>query len=313
MKRLQVLLVLLFLMSCSPKDILRPTTVPETLEPTRTPTFTFTPTPVPSRTAIPFTATPLPTPVTPVPTWLPEEQEAYLLDLIETNKDCRLPCLFGIRPGISTWEEVRSVESPFYFRDVYRPDENGFLYLHSHVQDKITHLDAAFSGSGPHIQHITAAAYIFLPSDPRYSPATAKAARAYFLPNILAEYGMPSRIRLYVQGPTLSNSRSLAETLLLYDHLGFGIHYFFVNIVTQDPENSAIRTCFRDDRLESFKLYLQAPGDRTPLEKMVPTAVGDRFFPYDWLQPLEDMTSLSIEDFYKRFTRSPIIDCFDLK
>jgi hypothetical protein len=205
------------------------------------------------------------------------------------------------------------VESPFYFRDVYRPDDNGFLYLHSHQQDKITHLDAAFSGSGPRIEHITAAAYIFLPGDPRYSPAMARATQGYSLRSILAEYGMPSRIRSYVQGPTLSNSRSLAEILLFYDQLGFSIHYFFANVVTQDPLNSAVRTCLKDSRLESFKLYLQAPDDRTPLEKMIQTAIGDKFFPYDWLKPLEEVTSLSIEDFYKRFTRSPIIDCFDLK
>lgn len=311
MKRVQILLVLLFLMSCAPKDILPQIT--ETLESTRTPTSSFTSTPIPSRTAVPLTATPVPTPVTPVPTWLPEDQETYLFDLIETNNDCKLPCLFGIQPGMSTWEEIREVEGPFYFRNLYRPDDNGFLYLHSHVQDKITHLDAAFSGSGTRIEHVTATAYIFLPGDPRYSPAMARAVQRYSLPEILAEYGVPSRIRFYIQGPTQTNSRSLAELLVFYDHLGFGIHYFFVNAVTQNPVNSAVRTCLRNNRLETFKLYLQAPDDRTPLEKMVPTAIGDRFFPYDWLKPLTDVTSLSIEDFYKRFTRSPIIDCFDLR
>jgi len=305
--------MLLFLMGCSPKEILPPTPFLKTLEPTQTPTPPFTRTPVPSPTTIPFTATLVPTLVTPVPTWLPEAQETYLLNLIETNKDCKLPCLFGLRPGTSTWEEIRNVESPFYFRDVYRPDENGFLYLHSHVQDKITHLDAAFSGSGPHIEHMTAAVYIFLPGDPRHSPAVTRATREYSLPSLLAEYGRPSRIRLYVQAPTLFDSRSLAEILLFYDQLGFGVHYFFANVVGQDPVNAAVRTCFRDNRLERFKLYLQAPDDRTPLLKMVTTAVGDRFFPYDWLRPLDEVTSLSIEDFYERFTKSPVVDCFDLK
>src|SRR5262245_37158555 len=106
MKRVQVLLVLLFLFSCAPKEIQSRTTVPETLEPTRTPTLTSRP--VLSPTAIPFTATP----VTPVPTLLPQEQEAYLPNLIETKDNCRLPCLFGIQPGVSTWEEIRRVESP---------------------------------------------------------------------------------------------------------------------------------------------------------------------------------------------------------
>ena len=130
--------------------------------------------------------------------------------------------------------------------------------------------------------------------------------------NILAEDGMPSRIRLYIQRQVAPNPGNLAEILLFYDHLGFGVHYFFLNAVTQDPENSATRICLKDDHLESFKLYLQAPDDRTPLEKMVTVAIGNRFFPYDWLQPLADMTTLSIEDFYNRFTSSPIIECFDL-
>jgi hypothetical protein len=308
MKRVQVLLALLFLISCAPKEIQSRTTVPETLEPTRTPTSTLTSTPVLSPTAIPFT----PTPVTPVPTWLPQEQEAYLLNLIETNNHCRLPCLFGIQPGISAWEEIRSVESPFYFREVYLPDSNGFLYLHSLVRDRIAQLDVAFSGSGRRIERMTATAYIFLPSDPHYSPAIARAARGYSLPSILAEYGMPSRILFYVQRQIKPNSGTLAEILLFYDHLGFGIHYFFLNAVTQDQENSAFHTCLKYDHLESFKLYLQAPDDRTPLEKMITTDTGGRFFPYDWLQPLEDITTLSIKDFYNRFTSSPTKDCFDL-
>ena len=308
MKRVQALLVLVFLISCTPKEIQFSTTVPETLEPTRIPTSTLTSTPVASPTAIPFTATP----VTPVPTWRPQEQEAYLLNLIETNNNCRLPCLFGIQPGISIWEEIRSVESPFYLRKVYLPDSNGFLYPHFHVKDKIGHLDVAFSGTGHLVEHITADEYIFWRSDPRYSPAMAKATRGYSLPNFLDQYGMPSRILLQVQEQIESNSGNLAEILLFYDHLGFGIHYFFLNAVTQDPVNSATRLCLKDDQLESFKLYLQAPDDRTPLEKMITTDIGGRFFPYDRLQPLEDITTLSIKDFYNRFTSSPTKDCFDL-
>jgi hypothetical protein len=247
-------------MSCAPNEVRPTTTVAETSEPTLTPTSTITSTSIPSPTAIPFTSTP----ITPVPTLPPKEQEAYLLDLIETNNHCRLPCLFGIQPGISTWEEIRSVEEPIHFRAVYLPDSNGFLYLYSHVKDRIANLDVAFSGSGRRIERITAGEFIFLPSDPGYSSAMARAARGYSLPNILAEYGMPSRIRLYVQRQLEPNSQNLAELLLFYDHLGFGVHYFFLNAVTQDPVNSATRTCLKDDHLESFKLYLQAPDDRTP-------------------------------------------------
>ena len=309
MKRIQIVWVFLLLISCAPREVISPTTVPETLEPTPTLTSALTSTPIPSPTAVPFTVTP----VTPAPTWLPQEQEAYLLDLIETNKHCRLPCLFGIQPGISTWEDIRSVEAPLYFRKAYIPDSQGSLDFHSHVKDKIPHLEIAFSGSERLIEHMIAAEHIFLPGDPRYSPAMAKAAQAYFLTNILAQYGMPSRILINAQGTLEPNSENQAELLLLYDHLGFGIHYYYINVVTPDQKNSILHTCPRDDHLERFRLYLQARDDRTPLEKMTTTPVGGSFFPYSGLRPLEDMTTLRIEDFYHSFKISKTKACLDVR
>jgi hypothetical protein len=311
MIRIQILWVFLFLISCAPSEVNSPTTVPDTLEPTLTPspTITRTSTPILSPTTIPSPTTP----VTPVPTWLPEAQEAYLLNLIETNDHCKLPCLFGIQPGISRWEKIRSVEAPLYFRQAYIPDDQGLLYFHSHVEDKIPHLEIAFSGSGSLIEHMIAAEYIFLPADPRYSPAMAKATQAFFLANILAQYGKPSRILIKAQGQLESDPGNQAELLLLYDHLGFGIHYFYTNIVRQDQENSILHTCPRDDHLERFRLYLQAPDDRTPLEKMTTTPVGGSFFPYSLLKPLEDRTKLSIEDFYYSFKSSQTKACLDVR
>ncbi len=299
----------LLLIGCSPREVYAPTAVPETLEPTLIVTPTRKITATPSPTAAPFT----PTPVTPIPTWLPEEQEAYLLDLIETNKHCKLPCLFGIEPGISTWEDIRSVEAPLYFRKAYLPDSQGSLDFQSHVKDKIPHLEIAFSGSQSIIEHMIAAEHIFLPGDPRYSPAMAKAVQAYFLTNILAQYGMPSRILIKSQGTLVPNSENQAELLLLYDHLGFGIHYFYINVVTLDQKNSILHTCPRDDHLERFRLYLQAPDDRTPLEKMTTTPIGGSFFPYSDLRPLEDMTTLRIEDFYHSFKSSKTKACLDVR
>jgi hypothetical protein len=310
MKRLQILGLFLLLIGCAPGEVFSPTTGPETLEPTLIPTATKTITPIPSPTTIPFTATPV---ITPVPTWLPEEQEAYLLKLIEPNDHCRLPCLFGIQPGISTWEEIRTVEAPLYFRKAYLPDSQGFLYFHSHVKDKIPHLEMAFSGSGRLIEHMIAAKYVFLPDDPRYSPVMAKAAQAYFLSNILTQYGRPSRILIKAQRQFEAASGNQAELLLLYDDLGFGIHYFYINVVTQDQKYPILHTCPRDDHLERFRLYLQAPADRTPLEKMTTVPVGGSFFPYSLLQPLEEMTALSIEDFYHSFKPSQTKACLDVR
>jgi hypothetical protein len=101
--------------------------------------------------------------------------------------------------------------------------------------------------------------------------------------------------------------------LIFYDPLGFGIHYFYINVVTLEEKNSILHTCPRDDHLEHFRLYLQAPDDQTPLEKMTTTAMSGSLFPYSLLQPLEDITTLSIEDFYYSFKSSQTKACLNVR
>jgi len=62
--------------------------------PTASPTTTLTPTP-----------TLLPT-LPPLPTLAPDAARAKILELLETNGGCRLPCFWGITPGETTWAEA---------------------------------------------------------------------------------------------------------------------------------------------------------------------------------------------------------------
>lgn len=82
-------------------------------------------------------------------------------------------------------------------------------------------------GSQNIIEQITVDARIYLPDDPyEYFPAFADAMRRYSLPNILSEFGVPSRILLQVQGQIEQNAGTQAEILMFYDSLGFIVHYF---------------------------------------------------------------------------------------
>lgn len=66
-----------------------------------TPTPRLSNTPVPTWTQWPPTFTPLP----PLPTLFPYLAKALVLDLVESNGGCNLPCWWGITPGESNWNE----------------------------------------------------------------------------------------------------------------------------------------------------------------------------------------------------------------
>lgn len=282
-----------------------PTSTPSAT-PSASPTFSPTRMPLPSSSP-----TSTRTPITPVPTLPAAEQDAYLLKLIETNGGCELPCFFGIQPGVSSWEDIRFVEGPIYFRESYFPerkDERLYLYV---PPRKTRYFDVAFWGSSTLIEHITVDAQISLPNDPYdYVPAFAKAVYPYALPNLLAQYGMPSRILLQVLGQIEPESGTQAEIYLFYDHLGFLAHYWFLDVVTQDSETGVLRACPDYSHTVFIRLYLQASKDKTPLEKMV-GGTNDYYF-NTLFQPIEKITALSIEDFYQLFVAPTEITCFDV-
>lgn len=79
-------------------------------------TATTTPTTIPTMTLSP-TDTPIPTntgTTTPIylPTLPPEQAKALMLELLQTNGGCQLPCWWGITPGVTTWEETLRIVSP---------------------------------------------------------------------------------------------------------------------------------------------------------------------------------------------------------
>src|ERR1043165_3960884 len=101
------------------------------------PTVTMTPLMRPTED---ITASPSPTPnpprltsmPSPLPTLLPKEKENYLLDVVKTNGNCKLPCFLGIQPGISVWEDIRKIEAPLYFRESYGPDTGDSTTLYTY-------------------------------------------------------------------------------------------------------------------------------------------------------------------------------------
>jgi hypothetical protein len=119
--RIVALCLLLFAVGCgsavptsSPTSTITPLVI-ETSAPVATSTVAL---PSPTFTAM-VTDTPTPTP-TPAPTLPPDEAQALLLDLLQNNAGCRLPCWWGFTPGQTSWETARQFLSSFA-TEIYIP------------------------------------------------------------------------------------------------------------------------------------------------------------------------------------------------
>ena len=99
------------------KSPTEPTILPGTS--TRTPVSTLPPSPTHTLTpTATFTIAPTHTPTpsstpTAIPTLSIEDAHARLLELLADNGGCRLPCLWGIMPGETTYQEGQVLLAPF--------------------------------------------------------------------------------------------------------------------------------------------------------------------------------------------------------
>ena len=109
MKRVQFILLILLLASCSSNQPVSVPTNPE-IQPTSSPlseTTSSAPTLTPTSKPLPaFTSTPL---WTPLPTFSSTAGEETLRVWVQGTSKCLLPCWGGITPGQTRWDETRQI------------------------------------------------------------------------------------------------------------------------------------------------------------------------------------------------------------
>ena len=238
------------------------------------------------------------------------ERDAYFLELITNNGDCDPPCYWGIIPGHSSVSEyydlftpvgdLRSLplEFPYSFRFSVMYEKSN-VSVNASVENNIVRNIRSRIGSMDKV--------------PELYLATAR----YSLDHIFSLHGKPSRIVLGVTprqieaGPTTF----FYDLWIFYDADGFvilnrGPH--------SDPTKSdTIRICPKHDELYTIELYLQAPDDTYSLNELVDQLSGESNGFFDGLlkkrfyQPLEDVTNLSLDQFYETILASPQATCFE--
>jgi len=285
----------------------------ETMPPTITPTTTGTPTP----TFTPTTILTLPA----------EDARNRLLELLANNGDCRLPCLWGVTPGQSNYQEARTILMPLssIADNIYfdQPKVNGILlgaispfYVEGDL-DLNTRVASYYYNDNSFVSRIAfrvqeekvvpdprdPSGKSWLSKTPIYDSLTfGKRVEYYSLSHILSEQGKPDSVMIYI--PRAEGYPIVAGVLdaaLLYPKQGIWIDY----TMSMHMNGTIMKGCPANAHIE-MQLY--------------PSGNPESFFSLlektDWgrikggYKSLAEATSMSVEQFYETF-RNPTDKCIE--
>ncbi len=271
-------------------------------------------TPLPSLTALATgLPTPLPTdspvPLTPtaIPTLSVEASRIRLLDLLASNSNCHLPCLWGMTPGKSSFKDAQTILVPLsslsYSVDLNPPGPGGISPRYTEGDFEIyTRVGFLANTESAIINRIGFIAEAHKPlkeggyEDVFDSKFFGNSTSAYGLSKVLSEQGIPSSVMIAtLGGPLTRGSTGGFDILLLYPDQGI-----LVNYTTQmHLVGTNVRGCPLNAHVE-MELYPSGQGDSFfELLKQTDWAVK-----MDYYNSIEDTTSMTLEEFYETFRES---------
>jgi hypothetical protein len=270
-----------------------------TLAPTLTatttliPTFTLTPIPTASNTPRP-TATPS---LTPLPTLDPDAATTLVLELLDNNGGCRLPCWWGATPGQTRWDDIgpffRSFALDWFSSHDYLRAKSSYEVLYSFpgaINDQLHIFFATDKG-------IFDQAWIYLGDSQNYS-----------LASILTTYGQPEEVWVTGKRPLSPDEELLnMNVLLLYSQQGFAIAYSDEEFL--DGEN--VYSCFYEIQYPRFPiLWLWTPSSdvATLNEARDKKYISDN---YPYYVPLAEVTDYDVATFYEIFKNPTHTECLE--
>lgn len=276
--------------------------------PTGSPTFTpFLKTATPSPTSTLFSPTPTQT-LTPAPTLTKAQSETYLFKLLKDNAGCKLPCWWGITPGVTTWEDTRKLIEYMGARTGFDPLENGQAYHGTGGFDwdnpfTVNNIDF-FEEKGI-VEGIVV--WAEANEDTNFFRTLWK---SYSPEQVITKYGKPTRVRMsvFVYGETGFISSRLT---LIYDEGQFSVEYESKALEVDVQGKPMFRVCpsWGDITwLPRLDMYILSPDSTMSLDEYVQLVAG-----YDISRgkSIEEAVGISREEFYQRFIPGHGSACFD--
>jgi hypothetical protein len=252
----------------SPKNTIVPTS---THWPSVTPRPTKTPRPIPTVTW------------TPLPTLPPDKALARVLELLKTNGGCKLPCWWGITPGVTSRDEALAYLASFATRFTGGPSYPDYGAVFVIPQNTIPGL----LYGDPYSFGFTA--------DKNGIVEQITAWKPYRLSDLLTDYGPPPQVWIYGKSTDLLGPNAEYTIVLFYPDKGILAAWWNYKAEKNDP----IRVC--PNRFDpGVFLKLWAP----PVTKTFEEAAGPELLdgpPPLAFYPLEKATNLDVKTFYERY------------
>ncbi len=322
-----LILVVLLTSNCEIPDNIATTTIAAATTPANSlPTSTSTQivssaTPTMVVTSVPTSTkktTPIPVPsatVSAIPTLAVEDARARLIDLLANNGGCRLPCLWGITPGTTTAQQASDILAPLSSLSefkVFHPESGTILLNDGLKYDQLLDIFINYLENQDSVYRVSFEArdrkklvdqqsggYAF--QDVFDSPDFGEKLDFYMLPQVLATNGRPDSVLLLTMGefPPSRYGQGHFKLLILYPEQGILVNYTTeMRIVGENVEG-----CLANAHVE---MDLFPSGNAAAFEEYLA--------PTDWkgslayYKSLEDVTSLSIDEFYQLY-RQPTEKC----
>lgn len=263
-------------------------------------------------TAFP-TYTSSPTLLPPLPT---EQAYERLLELLQNNGGCELPCWWGINPGESTIQEAQQIVSPlagifdFSFLSM---ESAGSLSIIYPVDDLDLHLYLAYypfpSGNNVETLYISTRMLRYIDKgDGDYVYRSVYDSEAYrqllgklALSEMLSKLGIPSKITVRAILPNPPSPQFLNVTLL-YPERGI----FALYTMNADTKYNIVSGCPSKSFVSLWLIPLEAGDNFREFLSLAGNWEGD------WVEkPLEEAISMSRNEFYGIFKDSNATSCIE--
>ena len=294
-----VICVILFIAGCSVKNELQ-----------ESPTQIYTQSIQPSITEI----TPTWTSLTPISTPLPKESAIQeYLELLRTNRDCHLPCFWGITPGINTSQftadSIHTLEN-ISLASSYNA-EGGYTSLEYFEGEYTLAVNIGFSTFSSN-GFIVNGMYITIRELKGYDPYFGhrfdskpfnEIVFPYSLSGVLYDLGKPASIQIKASNIQNVNQELEYKFLLLYPDNGVLVQY----TIPLQIEDKFVIGCPSDAHID---LKLMPAGDSNQFGLLLAGSEWEGFWPLPekpkgkWL-PIDQATDMNIDEFYELFLNNP--------
>jgi hypothetical protein len=265
------------------------------------------------------TPTLLPTAPVVLPTLSDAEIKVNALNLLENNGDCRLPCIWGLTPGITTTAERRKIlasygkiSDPDFSLSGSEASENpgGFGIAVTRNKLRIV-MGLNYYETDNLIEILSLVAFppllddklIF--GDDDYLELT----KYYSLPQLLSNYGLPSEVLViaFPYDPFLKADYEPFSLVVVYSDLGIMAEY----ISPSQREGDIARGCPGQGYLT---LRTWDVKNNIPIKKIASIASGEGMSEtaYDYFVPIQNAASMSVEDFYNTFKEPNNNQCLEV-